>query len=135
MGGLFKGASLKVLELTKRAEPAPQRRTTAPAPTGNKSFEGQRLRPQSSANESRATEDAVPSASKQIPRKKLMLGAGGVVLLASVAALQRTTRRRLARRRVRLPSRAPQSPPWHPPRRRAAVDRAQQLRPGYGRNR
>jgi len=42
------------------------------------------LRPQSSAN---LSEEAAPSAAKQLPRKKLMLGAGGVVLLASVAAL------------------------------------------------
>ena len=87
MGGLFKGAALKALELTKRAEPAPQRRTTAPAPSGNKNFEGQRLRPQSSANASTADEEAAASAVKQMPRKKLMLGAGGVVLLATVAAL------------------------------------------------
>ncbi|MEI9937825.1 MAG: PilZ domain-containing protein [Pseudomonadota bacterium] len=84
MGGLFKGAGLKVLELTKRAEPAPPRRTTAPAPNGNKGVEGQRLRPQSSAN---VSEEAAPSAAKQLPRKKLMLGAGGIVLLASAAAL------------------------------------------------
>jgi urease beta subunit len=84
MGGLFKGAGLKVLEFTKRAEPAPQRRTTAPAPNGNKGVEGQRLRPQSSAN---VAEEAAPSSLKQLPRKKLMLAAGGVVLLASVAAL------------------------------------------------
>ncbi len=84
MGGLFKGAGLKVLELTKRSEPAPQRRTTAPAPNGNKGVEGQRLRPQSSAN---INEEAAPSAVKQLSRKKRMLGAGGVVLLASAAAL------------------------------------------------
>ena len=87
MGGLFKGAGLKVLELTKRAEPAPQRRTTAPAPNGNKGIEGQRLRPQSSANVSAGTDEAVPSASKLLTRKKLMLGAGGAVLLATVAAV------------------------------------------------
>jgi urease beta subunit len=85
MGGLFKGAGLKVLEFTKRAEPAPQRRTTAPAPNGNKGVEGQRLRPQSSANVS--SDEAAPSVSKQLPRRKLMLGAGGVVLLASMTAL------------------------------------------------
>ena len=84
MGGLFKGAGLKVLELTKRGEPAPQRRTTAPAPNGNKGLEGQRLRPQSSAN---VSEEAEPSSTKQLPRKKLMLGAGGAVLLATVAAV------------------------------------------------
>ncbi|HEY0465337.1 MAG TPA: hypothetical protein VGC79_14080, partial [Polyangiaceae bacterium] len=86
IGGLFKGAGQKVLELTKRAEPAPQRRTTAPAPNGNKSLEGQRLRPQSSANVN-PSEEAPPSVATQLPRKKLMLGAGGVVLLATVAAL------------------------------------------------
>src|SRR6187402_3557250 len=36
MGGLFKDAGRKVLELTKRGEPAPQRRTTAAAPNGGK---------------------------------------------------------------------------------------------------
>jgi urease beta subunit len=86
MGGLFKGAGLKVLELTKRAEPAPQRRTTAPAPNGNKGDFSQRLRPQSSANVN-ASEEVAISATKQLTRKKLMLGAGGVVLLATVAAV------------------------------------------------
>lgn len=86
MGGLFKGAGLKVLALTKRAEPAPQRRTTAPAPHGNKSVEGQRLRPQSSANANTASDEAAPAAVKPALRTKLLLGAGGVVLLASVAA-------------------------------------------------
>lgn len=84
MGGLFKDAGRKVLELTKRGEPAPQRRTTSPAPNGGKTVEPQRLRRQSSA----ALEDEVkPSALKQLPRKKLMLGAGGAVLLASVVAM------------------------------------------------
>jgi len=83
MGGLFKGASRKVLELTKRAEPAPQRRTTAPAPNGARAAEAQRLRPQSQAT----IEEEAPAAKPSLPRKKLMLGAGGVVLLASVAAL------------------------------------------------
>ncbi|HET7541215.1 MAG TPA: PilZ domain-containing protein [Polyangiaceae bacterium] len=86
MGGLFKGAGLKVLNFSKRAEPAPQRRTTAPAPHGHKSVEGQRLRPQSSTNVNSANEEAPSAASKQLPRKKLLLGAGGAVLLASVAA-------------------------------------------------
>ena len=86
MGGLFKGAGLKVLSLTKRAEPLPQRRTTAPAPHGNKSVEGQRLRPQSSANVNNASEEAAPVSVKPALRKKMMLGAGGVVLLATVAA-------------------------------------------------
>jgi hypothetical protein len=84
MGGLFKGAGLKVLQFSKRAEPAPQRRTTAPAPHGHKSVEGQRLRPQSAASANTASEEAPTAASK--PRKKLLLAAGGVVLLSSVAA-------------------------------------------------
>jgi len=87
MGGLFKGAGLKVLELGKRAEPAPQRRTTAPAPHGHRSVEGPRLRPQSAAAASASNEEAPSATSKQLPRKKLMLGAGGALLLASVAAL------------------------------------------------
>ncbi|HYQ00865.1 MAG TPA: PilZ domain-containing protein [Polyangiaceae bacterium] len=86
MGGLFKGAGLKVLALSKRAEPAPQRRTTAPAPHGNKSVEGPRLRPQSSASvNANASEETAPAAVKPM-RKKVMLGAAGVVLLASLAA-------------------------------------------------
>ena len=84
MGGLFKGASRKVLELSKRTEAAPARRTTAAAPA-SKVVEGQRLRPQSQA----VIGDDAPAISplKQLPRKKLILGAGGVVLLASVTAL------------------------------------------------
>ncbi len=84
MGGLFKGAAGKVLEMTKRGEAPPVRRTTSPAPNGSRAVEGQRLRPQSQAN---IAEEAAPStALKQLPRKKLMLGAGGAVLLATVVA-------------------------------------------------
>ena len=84
MGGLFKGAGRKVLELSKRTEAAPPRRTTAPAPNGSKGVEGQRLRPQSQAA---ITDEAKATPLKRLPRKKLILGAGGAVLLASVTAL------------------------------------------------
>ncbi|MET0792498.1 MAG: PilZ domain-containing protein [Polyangiaceae bacterium] len=83
MSGLFKGAAGKVLEMSKRGEAPPPRRTTAPAPNGSKSVEGHRLRPQSQT--AAAEENAEPNKLKQLPRKKLMLGAGGAVLLASVA--------------------------------------------------
>jgi urease beta subunit len=84
MGGLFKGAAGKVLEMSKRGEPVPPRRTTAPAPNGSKSVEGHRLRPQSSAA---VVDEAAPTGKlSQLPRKKLLLGAGGAALLASVVA-------------------------------------------------
>ncbi len=84
MGDLFKGAGAKVLQAAKRGEKEPVRRTTAPAPNGAKSVEGQRLRPQSSpAIAAEAPASKLPNLSK----KKLALGAGGVVLLASVCAL------------------------------------------------
>ncbi len=84
MGGLFKGAAGKVLEMSKRGEAPPPRRTTAPAPNGSKSVAGPRLRPQSSA--APAEEPVETNQSKQLPRKKLVLGAGAAVLLASVVA-------------------------------------------------
>ena len=80
MGGLFKDAGRKVLELSKRNEAAPARRTTAPAPNGSRAPEGQRLRPQSQAA---SAEDVPSSKLAQVPRKKLMIAAGGAVLLAS----------------------------------------------------
>src|SRR4051812_29843073 len=84
MGGLFKGAADKVLQMSKRGEAPPARRTTAPAPNGSKSVEGPRLRPQSQAS---IPEDAVAASPfKQLPRKKLMLGAAGAVLLTSLVA-------------------------------------------------
>ena len=86
MGGLFKGASRKVLELSKRNEAAPARRTTAAAPA-SKSVEGQRLRPQSQAQATASNDAPAASLLTSLPRKKLILGAGGVVLLASVTAL------------------------------------------------
>lgn len=83
MSDLFKGAGRKVLEAARRGEKEPQRRTTSPAPNGSRGVEGQRLRPQSQA----ATE-AAPSVKRSLsPKKKLVLGVGGAVLLASVSAL------------------------------------------------
>jgi hypothetical protein len=84
VGDLFKGAGRKVLEAAKRGEKEPQRRTTAPAPNGSKSVEGQRLRPQSQAP---TAAEAPVGKSARFPRKKLALGVGGAVLLASVTAL------------------------------------------------
>jgi urease beta subunit len=83
MSDLFRGAGRKVLEAAKRGEKGPARRTTAPAPTGSRGVEGQRLRPQSQA----PTEATPVGKLAQLPRKKLVLGAGGAVLLASVTAL------------------------------------------------
>lgn len=85
MGGLFKGAGHKVLELSKRNEVPPQRRTTAPAPASSRASEGQRLRPQSQAN--LADEAPVAGRFARLPRKKLLIGAGSVVLLGSLTAL------------------------------------------------
>ncbi|HEY1587752.1 MAG TPA: hypothetical protein VGH63_18765, partial [Polyangia bacterium] len=84
MGDLFKGASRKVLEAAKRGEKEAPRRTTAPAPNGSKSVDGPRLRPQS-----QATPSDVATAPKiaQLPKKKIILGVGGAVLVASVAAM------------------------------------------------
>jgi hypothetical protein len=84
MGDLFKGAGRKVLDAAKRGEKEPPRRTTAPAPNGSKVAEGQRLRPQSQAP---AAEPPKAGKLAQLPRKKLALGAGGAVLLASLSAL------------------------------------------------
>jgi PilZ domain len=83
VGDLFKGAGRKVLEAARRADKEPARRTTSPAPNGSRGVEGQRLRPQSQA----PTEEAPIAKLAQLPRKKLVLGVGGAVLLASVTAL------------------------------------------------
>jgi PilZ domain-containing protein len=83
VGDLFKGAGRKVLEAARRGEKEPARRTTSPAPNGSRGVEGQRLRPQSQA----PAEDAAVGKLAQLPRKKLVLGVGGAVLLASVTAL------------------------------------------------
>ncbi len=84
VGDLFKGAGRKVLEAAKRGEKEPARRTTSPAPNGSRGVEGQRLRPQSQAP---AADAPVAGKLAQLPRKKLVLGVGGAVLLASVTAL------------------------------------------------
>jgi PilZ domain len=84
VGDLFRGAGKKVLDAAKRGEKEPPRRTTAPAPNGSKNVEGQRLRPQSQAP---AADAAPPGKISQLPRKKLVFGVGGAVLLASVTAL------------------------------------------------
>jgi hypothetical protein len=84
VGGLFAGAGRKVLELSRKGgEPAPVRRTTAPAPAG-RGVEPQRLRPQSSAS---VNEEVEASALSRMPKKKLMIGAGSALLLGSIAAL------------------------------------------------
>ncbi len=79
LGELFKGASSKVVELTRRGASAPKLRKTAPPP-GPASNEGHRLRPQSGASEA-------PVSKLKPAHKKLILGASGVVLLATVGAL------------------------------------------------
>lgn len=84
VGELFKGAGAKVLQAAKRGEKEPPRRTTAPAPNGGKSVEGQRLRPQSSPA---VAVDAPASKLPNLSKKKLAIGAGGVALLATVCAL------------------------------------------------
>ncbi|HEY4105268.1 MAG TPA: PilZ domain-containing protein [Polyangiaceae bacterium] len=83
MGDLFKDASRKVLEAAKREKEAP-RRTTSPAPNGGKSVDGPRLRPQSQATQS---DVATAPQFAQLPKKKMILGVGGAVLVASVAAM------------------------------------------------
>jgi len=84
LGDLFKGASRKVMDAAQRGEKEAPRRTTSPAPNGSRSVEGQRLRPQSQAP---VAEPPAPGKLAQLPRKKLVLGVGAAVLLASVTAL------------------------------------------------
>jgi hypothetical protein len=84
IGGLFAGAGRKVLELSQKNKQAvPVRRTTAAAPP-SRTVEGQRLRPQS---QPAVTVEAPSSVLSGLPKKKLMIGAGGALVLASVAAL------------------------------------------------
>ncbi len=84
MGGLFAGASRKVLQMAKKGgETAPVRRTTAPAP-GARVPETQRLRPQSQAA---ISDEAPASALSQLPKKKLMIGVGGALILGSIVAM------------------------------------------------
>ena len=92
LSGWLRGASAKVADIAKR-EKAPQRRTTAPAPTQVAS-DGQRLRPQSGE---RTEASAAPKAGfaaaqgawTNLPKKKkVMASAAGVaVMLATIVAL------------------------------------------------
>ncbi|HEY1537073.1 MAG TPA: PilZ domain-containing protein [Polyangiaceae bacterium] len=85
MGGLFKGAGRKVLELSRKGgEASPPRRTTSPAPNAGRTAEPQRLRQQSQAS---VADEATVSPLSRLPKKKLLIGVGGAVLLASVTAL------------------------------------------------
>ncbi|HEX3851642.1 MAG TPA: PilZ domain-containing protein, partial [Polyangiaceae bacterium] len=84
VGGLFKGASRKVLEMSKKGEATPPRRTTSPAPNAGRTAEPQRLRQQSQA--SLADEETVSPLSR-LPKKKMLLGVGGAALLASVVTM------------------------------------------------
>src|SRR6185369_722741 len=73
LSGWLRGASAKLAELSKR-EKAPQRRTTAPAPSPV-SIEGQRLRPQSgertaSAAAAKSGLAAAQGAWTSLPKKK-----------------------------------------------------------------
>ncbi|MEO8903907.1 MAG: PilZ domain-containing protein [Polyangiaceae bacterium] len=87
MGGLFAGAGRKVLEMSKkRGETAPARRTTAPAP-GARVPETQRLRPQSSAAINDDAANATSGVLFRLPKKKLMIGVGGALILGSIAAM------------------------------------------------
>ncbi|MEP7048861.1 MAG: PilZ domain-containing protein [Pseudomonadota bacterium] len=84
VGGLFAGAGRKVLDASKKGrESAPVRRTTAPAPSA-RAPEAQRLRPQSSAS---LNVEAPASALSQLPKKKLMIGVGGALILGSIVAM------------------------------------------------
>ncbi len=93
LSGWLRAASGKVRELSKR-EKAPARRTTAPAPTGPVSIEGQRLRPQSPDKGQAAVsapKTGVASAraawSSLPKKKKVMASAGVAVTLATLVAL------------------------------------------------
>ncbi|HXK19556.1 MAG TPA: PilZ domain-containing protein, partial [Polyangiaceae bacterium] len=88
--GWLKGASSKVLELSKREKP-PQRRTTAPAPAPHVSNEGQRLRPQSGERAASTAPQsgllAAQSAWTSLPKKKKVMASAGVaVMLATIVA-------------------------------------------------
>lgn len=92
LSGWLRGASAKVAEMTKR-EKAPQRRTTAPAPT-QQAAQGQRLRPQSGGdkgNDSAAPKagfSAAQGAWTNLPKKKKVMAVAGVAaMLATIVAL------------------------------------------------
>jgi len=88
----LRGAGAKMAELSKRSKP-PVRRTTAPAPSGPASIEGQRLRPQSAEKPAAAAASKAGLASARaawsgLPKKKkLMVTAGAAVTLATLLAL------------------------------------------------
>jgi hypothetical protein len=93
LSGWLRDASSKVVELSKRQK-APARRTTAAAPTGRASVEGQRLRPQSGERVDAASDKGsvlagAQSAFRNLPKKKkVMIGsAGAAVMLATIMAL------------------------------------------------
>lgn len=90
LSGWLRQAGAKVAELSKREKP-PQRRTTAPAPTGRGAPEGPRLRPQS-GEKTAATPAAgagVAAAIAAMPKKKKVVfaSAGAAVMLATIVAL------------------------------------------------
>jgi hypothetical protein len=84
VGGLFKGASRKVLEMSKKGEATPPRRTTSPAPNAGRTAEPQRLRQQSQAS---VADEGTVSPLSGLPKKKVLIGVGGAVLLASITAM------------------------------------------------
>jgi hypothetical protein len=90
--GWLRSAGVKVAELSKRSKP-PQRRTTAPAPSGSLGVEGQRLRPQSPDRQTQAPSKAgmlqgSAAAFQALPKKKkLMVSAGAAVMLVGIVAL------------------------------------------------
>jgi hypothetical protein len=92
LAGFLRQAGDKVKELSKREKP-PQRRTTAPAPTGAMSVEGPRLRPQSGGERAAAAAPqkgilAAQGAWNKLPKqKKAMAGVGVAVMLATIVAL------------------------------------------------
>jgi hypothetical protein len=92
--GFLRRAGSKLTELTQR-ENKPQRRTTAPAPTGPVSLEGQRLRPQSAERKAEPETNpaggvaAAQSAWRNLPKKKktIMASAGAAIMLLTIVAL------------------------------------------------
>ncbi len=87
MGQLFSGASGKIAALrAKTAGKAPKRTTAAP-PGGPVSIEGKRVRQQQSSVAEIAPGGALASFKKMPAKKKVALGAGASVVMATVLAL------------------------------------------------
>jgi hypothetical protein len=92
LSGWLRQAGGKVRELSQRPK-TPQRRTTAPAPTGHVAVEGQRLRPQSGERAAAAPARKSGLASAQaawsgLPKKKkIVVGVGVAAMLATIVAL------------------------------------------------